>query len=75
MTTAVQDIQYKLEEAKKLFCAQEELIAKQEHEIALEQRHIEELATLTTESRQSVCDLKHQLEMKNGQERLASINF
>ncbi|XP_022610364.1 paramyosin-like [Seriola dumerili] len=76
LKTAVQDLQYRVEETHLLILNKDELIAKQNNEIAYKQQLVEEYYTLTTEIRQSLHDLENQLEMRQEEEKLAGIkNF
>ncbi|XP_071327537.1 uncharacterized protein [Trachinotus anak] len=76
LKTAVQDLQYQVKEAQQLLFTKDELIAKQNNEIAYKQQVVEEYYTLTSNLRQSLCDVKSQLGMKQEEDILAGIkNF
>lgn len=63
---AKQDLQHDLMEAEKVICEKDEVIKKQEKEIIYNQKLIEELYNHTNEMKQTLCDLKQQLDIKTG---------
>lgn len=87
LKTAVQKLEYQVEEAKQLIwnkdqCIwikdeliwnKDELIAKQNRLIAHKQQVLEELYIQTNDMKQSICDLKDQLERRWEDEMLAGI--
>ena len=76
LKTAVQDLQCRLDEAEQQIFERDELIKKQDREIEFSQQLVEELNTERTDKKQSICDLKGQLETNQEEEVLAGVeNF
>ncbi|XP_030262481.1 myosin-9-like [Sparus aurata] len=73
---AVQDLQSRLDEAEQQIFEKDELMKKQDREIEFSQQLVEELNTERTDMKQSICDLKNQLETNQEEEVLAGVeNF
>ncbi|KAI3371439.1 hypothetical protein L3Q82_024043, partial [Scortum barcoo] len=64
LKTAVCELQAQVEESKTIIWNRNEVIIKQNEEIVHKQQVIDELYTITISLKQSICDLKEQVEMK-----------
>ena len=70
---ALHELQHFLNEAEQQICGQDELIKKQERQIEYNQQLVEELYTERADMKQTVRELKHELEKRQEEEVLAGV--
>ena len=70
---ALHELQHLLNEAEQQICGQDELIKKQERQIEYNQQLVEELYTERADMKQTVRELKHELEKRQEEEVLAGV--
>ncbi|XP_037620001.1 golgin subfamily A member 6-like protein 22 [Sebastes umbrosus] len=75
LKTAVQDLQYQMELANEQICQMDEQKAIQTRKMAYYEEQLDEYHILTTDLKQSVCDLKHQQEARQEEEIVAGADL
>lgn len=72
----VQALQHQVKDAEQSICIKEEIITKQSHNLAYKNEDLEELNNLISNFKQTISDLKEQLETRQEEEILAGVeNF
>ncbi|XP_074486196.1 uncharacterized protein LOC141764685 [Sebastes fasciatus] len=75
LETAVQDLQYQMELANEQICQMDEQKAIQTRKMAYYEEQLDEYHILTTDLKQSVCDLKHQQVARQEEQILAGVDL